>query len=224
MSAIVLQGEASREGFQIIQIDSRTASEWSGRHEEGAHIWTRNTRAPYTLFAGTPEAREAVYSLLDARTDDQLGAFTSAYGFLHFCHRYRGGECAPVSGIRDKIDDLKKLNEHLQAGGFSEVNPLPNGLIFSPFELVFHYWLLPSEETVRGYEPVLSTPSLFAFLVHEIITLSMNNRPLLYCRGCGGLMRPEVRRDSKFCLPNCRLRHHRERRKVRPRLLCTVAP
>lgn len=216
MSAIMLQGEASKLGFEVIDIELKDAGDPQGRVVKGQHIWTQKALTPYRLISGTPEAQEAVYSLLNAETNDQLGAFTSAYGQLGLPSSYCGGECVPVSGVRSRISDLQRLNSILQAGEFSEVNPLPNGLIWSPFAVGFGFWLIASENA-RGFEPVLLTHSLYCFIVHEIITLAMANRPLLVCEACGRFKRPAMRRDSKFCSTRCRVAHYRNSQKAQAR-------
>jgi|GEM_PF-4207661 hypothetical protein len=218
MSAVVLMGEAPKSGFKIVRLDHGDATVAPRLPPcAGDYIWTLENRFPYTLHSASPEAREATQTLLNATTDEALGAFTSAYGSLSAIPlQHKGGECTSLSDLRGQVANLQRLNEVLQTGGFTEVTPIPNGLVWSPFAVGFGYWLLPAEGP-RGYAPVLMTRSLYSFIVHEIITLALDDRPLLVCEQCGRFQRPDVRRDARFCSDRCRVASHRMKRKRRPR-------
>ena len=202
ISAVCLNGEASRTGFDIIQITDGLTRKSNKYFPPGAYIWTENARRPYTIYSGTDEADLALVSLLNARTENQLGAFASKYGFLTAPYPHHHGECASVTASRAVVEDLRKLSKNLKEGNFSSSKPLPNGLTVSPFSVSFNFWLLPAE-TPLGFSPVLMTFSLYSFLAHEVITRALGNRPLLVCTACGDFVR-SARRDTKFCSGRCR--------------------
>lgn len=201
-SAVCLNGEAPQTGFEIFRIPQGSSASANSRLDPGTYIWTENVKNPYCLYSRSDEADLALNSLLNARTENQLGAFSSKYGFLTPTYQHRGGECAPVAGIRAVVDDLSMLDKTLKAGNFNPTNPLPNGLIVSPFAVSFNFWLLPTVNP-PGFSPVLMTFSLYSFLAHEVITRALANRPLLVCHACGDFLR-SARRDTKFCSGRCR--------------------
>ncbi|MBB4344434.1 hypothetical protein [Rhizobium leguminosarum] len=212
--AIILHGEAPMSGSQIVTFGPEEMRASSGRLGEGEYIWTRNEGIYYMICSGTPEARAAAVSFLNAKTSEELGALTSRYGYLSRSenHSYKGGTCAPVAEIRRWVEELRRLNEALrQPNGFSEVNPPPNGLVWHPFAMQFGYWLLPDKDEPHGFRPVLEAPDLYTFLVHEIVTLAYNGYPLLFCAYCKKLRQEPARRDCRFCSDACRLMAHRER-------------
>lgn len=206
MSAVCLLGTASRRGFEIIRGGRSSPSSYRSL-EDGDHVWTEKADKTYTMYSRTDEADEATISILNARTDHQLGAFASEYGFPGLSHAHNGGECMPVATLRDSVEALRRLSTMLEAGDFSEANPLPNGLVMSPFAVAFNLWLVPAENT-RGFSPVMMTCSLYCFLVHQIITRALANRPLFVCNACGDFQRSS-RRDSKFCSGRCRTANFR---------------
>jgi hypothetical protein len=212
MSAVCLRGEASKKGWKIFHIPQAEAS--TSGLDPGGHVWTEHARTPYELLSRTDDADAAVISLLDAETDEHFGAFTSNYGPLWHTRNYKDGECTPLAELRRMAWDLRRLHGLLLAGDFTEANPLPNGLVMSPFSVAFNLWLLP-EKNVRGCSPVFMTHSLYCFLAHELITRALENRPLLVCHACGGLHRP-TRRDAKFCGPECRSANFREVHRPEP--------
>jgi len=217
-NAIILQGEAPLSGGRIVTFGPKEMCDSGGRLGEGEHIWTRDERIDYVLYSGTPEARAAAVSFLNARTSEQLGAVTSLYGHLSFAenHRYKGGTCAPVAEIRRWADLLRLLNEELRKpDGFSLVNPPPSGLVWHPFAMKLGFWLRPAEDEPRGFRPVLEAPDLYTFLVHEIVTLAYNGHPLLFCEHCMELRREPARPDCRFCTDACRKAAHRLRQGAR---------
>jgi hypothetical protein len=179
----------------------------------GDYVRTNVDPAPYWLYSGTAEAAELAMSVLDSRTNEQFGAFTSAYGHLAWPYRHDGGDCSAIADIRARIDDLQRLARMLEAGDFSEVNPPPSGLVYSPFAIGFSYWLRPTEGR-PGFSPTLFTDSLYVFVRHEIICLALANRPIFVCEFCRELYRPRKRRDSKFCTDPCRQDAFRARNKA----------
>lgn len=205
MSAVCLFGEAARTGFEIIPIDQRDAV--NSRLDVGDHIWTLNTMTPYRMLSRSDEADAATLAILNAETDADYGAFTSRYGPLRSARSYRRGLCSPLAELRQLVADLRRLHAMLLAGGFTEANPPPSGLVMSPFNVAFNLWLLPAENH-RGFSPVFSTSSLYCFLCNEIITRSMENRPLLVCDCCGDFHR-SARRDKRFCSGKCRTANSR---------------
>lgn len=215
-NAVVLHGEASRSGSQIVLVGPKEASKTDGALGEGEYIWTRYECIEYTLHSGTSEAREAAVSFLNARTSEQLGAMTSLYGHLSFAENrhFNGGTFAPVTEIRTWVDRLRELNEELQKpGGFSVVNPPPSGLVWHPFVMKLGFWLLPAEDQPRGFVPVLQTSDLYTFLVHEIVTLAFSGSPLMFCGYCKELQREPKRADCLYCSGACRQASHRDRKR-----------
>ena len=212
MTAVVLHSRAAKTGFKIIKMGGLERKSSRSFIEGSSYIWTEVARKDYALYSGTDEARDLTFSMLDSQTNEQLGALASAYGHLELANKCDGGEYSSLADYRDRINDLRRLHDHLRAGHFSEVNPPPSGLVFSPFAVGFSYWLVPSEGP-RGFAPVLITHSLYCFICHEIISLALANKPLLVCEACGRFRRPTARRDSKFCSVRCRVAYHRERQK-----------
>jgi hypothetical protein len=215
-NAVVYRGSASRSGSQVVLVGPKEVQKTHGRLNEGEHIWTRNECIDYTLHSGTAEARAAVVTFLSAHTSEQLGAVTSLYGHLSFAENrsLNGGTFAPVAEIRTWSDRLRELNEALQKpGGFSLVNPPPSGLVWHPFFMKLGFWLLPAEDEPRGFRPVLEAPDLYTFLVHEIVTLAFNGRPLIFCTYCKELQREQRRADCLYCSDACRQAAHRDRKR-----------
>ncbi|MGO6791069.1 hypothetical protein ACCT17_34140 [Rhizobium ruizarguesonis] len=209
--AVCLQGEAAGTGFEIVHIGPREARTY---FDVGTYIWTEKARTPYTIISRTDEAEEAVIAILNAKTDNQLGAFTSRYGSLWHVREQRGGDCVALDELRRVVGDLRRLSDTLLAGDFTEANPLPNGLIMSPHAVAFNLWLVPKED-LRGFSPMFMTYSLYTFLAHELITRALGNRPLLVCNACHDYQR-SARKDCKFCSPKCRQANHRATRASQP--------
>lgn len=214
MTTVVLHGRAAKTGFEIRRMGSPERKLGRSFMEGSDYIWTQEARNRYALYSGTDEALELTKSLLDARTNEQLGALASAYGHVGCADEYDGGECSLIYDYRDRIDGLRRLHDQLKSGDFSKVTPPPSGLVFSPF-VGFTYWL-DRAEGPRGFVPVLMTTSLYCFICHEIISLVLANKPLLVCKACGRFQRPTSRRDAKYCSDRCRVAHCRERQKAQP--------
>lgn len=215
-NAVLLHGEASRSGSQIVLVGPEEVRKTGGRLRQGEYVWTRYECIDYTLHSGTPEARSAPVSFLNARTSEQLGAVTSLYGHLSFVENrhFNGGTFTPVEEIRAWVDRLRELNEELQKpGGFSVVKPPPSGMVSHPFAMKLGFWLEPKEDEPRGFLPVRETPDLYTFLVHEIVTLAFGGRPLLFCGFCKELRREPKRADCLYCSDACRQRAHRDRQR-----------
>ncbi|WP_422369850.1 hypothetical protein [Hoeflea sp.] len=214
MTAVVLHGRAAKTGFEIRQMGPPERRAPRNFAQGSDYIWTQEALFDFKLYSGTEEALWLTKSLLDAQTNEELGALASAYGHVVCGNRFDGGECSLISDYRDRVNDLRRLHDLLQDGHFSESDLPPSGLVYSPFSVGFSYWLVPSEGP-RGFAPVLLTHSLYCFVCHEIISLALANRPLLVCKACGKFQRPTARRDSKFCSAKCRVAHHREREKAK---------
>lgn len=205
--AVCLQGKAARTGFEIIFIDQSERIASRKYLEAGPHVWTEKAGTDYRLLSRTDEAEQATVSILNAKTDRELGAFTSRYGHLAHPRLHLGGECVSLEELRRVVGDLRRLYDLLLAGDFTEANPLPNGMVMSPFSVAFNLWLVPDESS-PNFSVQFMTYSLYTFLVHELITRALGNRPLLVCAYCRDYQRA-ARRDRLFCSGRCRTAHSR---------------
>jgi|GEM_PF-6200070 len=116
-SAVCLNGEASKTGFEIIHIQRREVIPLGDRLEPGGYVWTENAKRTYLLYSRTNESDLVLNFLLNARTDNQVGAFTSEYGpLVGSTYRYRGGECSSVADLRAAASQLRELREILLEG------------------------------------------------------------------------------------------------------------
>lgn len=180
----------------------------------GEHVWMRDGWVEYELVAGTPRARDATVKFLNAWTTLEICAFISEFGFPGggFPKRHGDRDCYPVLPLRRSVAMLHELHAMVRMGQFQAVNGLERGNHLGRYSVGFAYGIDPVDGG-RGFIPKLLTPSLHAFLVHEITMLAINGNALRVCASCCEFYIADKRSDAKFCTDRCRMRNHRDPRK-----------
>ncbi len=203
MLAICFHGRAPLRGCDHVTLTrSKTVLVMSGDY-----LWTAKEATAYELYAGTEQAEAALTSFLNARTVNHLRAFVSQYGPLEEVHYHDHGICVSVAELRTLADALRRLNWMLRTGQFAGANRAFRGQIIHPFAVTLDL-SLEAAETTRGFSSVLSTRSLYRFLVHEVIVRALAHRAPVQCAGCGAIML-SARSDRKFCTAACKQANHR---------------